>query len=120
MVGMWVPGRTRTYSVACAAVRDMRGSMTMKFAQVELLALEQVLQRHRMRFRRIAAHDHERLGIADVVVAVGHRAVAPGTGHARDRRRVTDARLMVDVVGSPECRELAVEIRALVGELGGA
>ncbi len=28
---MSVPGRSRTYSVACAAVRVMRGSMTIKF-----------------------------------------------------------------------------------------
>jgi len=28
--GMSVPGRMRTYSVACAAVRVRRGSMTMK------------------------------------------------------------------------------------------
>src|SRR5207245_157310 len=39
---------------------------------------------------------------------------------ARDRRRMTDARLMVDVVGAPERRELAIKIRAFVGELGGA
>ena len=87
---------------------------------VELLALDQVLQRHRMRFRRIAAHDDHGLGVADVVVAVGHRAVAPGIGHARDRGRMADARLVVDVVGAPERGELAVEIGALVGELGGA
>ena len=84
---------------------------------VELLALEQMLQRHRMRFRRIAAHDDHGLGVADVVVAVGHRAVAPGVGYARDRGRMADARLMVDVVGSPERRELAVQIGAFVREL---
>ena len=87
---------------------------------VELLALDQVLQRHRMRFRRIAAHDDHGLGIADVVVAVGHRAVAPGIGYARDRGRMADARLVVGVVGSPERSKLAIEIGALVGELGGA
>ena len=69
---------------------------------VELLAFEQVLQRHRMRFGRIAAHDDHGLGVADVVVAVGHRAVAPGIGHAGDGGRMADARLVVGVVGAPE------------------
>ena len=97
----------RTYSVACAAVRVRRGSIDDEVRAVELLAFEQMLQRHRMRFRRIAAHDDHGLGVADVVVAVGHRAVAPGIGHAGDGRRMADARLMVDVVRAPERRELA-------------
>ncbi len=84
---------------------------------IELLAFEQVLQRDRMRFRRIAAHDDHGLGVADVVVAVGHRAVAPGIGYARDRGRVTDTRLVIDRVRAPERRQLAIEIGALVGEL---
>ena len=86
---------------------------------VELLAFKQVLQGDRMRFRGIAAHDHERLGVADVVVAVGHRTVAPGIGHAGDRRRMTDARLVIDVIGPPVRREFPEQIGALVGELGG-
>src|ERR1700730_1369428 len=31
---MWVPGRTRTYSVACAAVRVIRGSTTIMLARL--------------------------------------------------------------------------------------
>ena len=89
-------------------------------AAVELVAFDQMLQRHRMRLGRIAAHDDHGLGVADVVVAVGHRAVAPGIGHAGDGGRVADARLVVDVVGAPERGELAVQIGAFVGELGGA
>ncbi len=81
---------------------------------LQLLAFEQVLQRHRMRLGRIAAHDHERLGIADVVVAVGHRAVAPGIGYAGDRRRMANTRLVIGIVGSPIGRELAIEIRTFV------
>ena len=87
---------------------------------VEFGAFEQVLQRHRMRFGRIAAPDDLRLRIADVVEAVGHRAVAPGIGYAGDRRRMADARLMIGVVSSPEGAELAEEIGALVGEFGRA
>ncbi len=84
---------------------------------VELLALEDVLQRHRMRLGGVAAQEEDRLGVADVVVAVGHRAVAPGIGHARDGRRVTDARLVVGVVRAPERGKLAIEISGFVGEL---
>ena len=83
---------------------------------VELLAFEHVLQRHRMRFRRIAAHDDHGLGVADVVVAVRHRAVAPGVGYAGDRGRMADARLVVGIVRAPEGGELAIEIGGLVGE----
>ena len=83
---------------------------------VELLAFQQVLQRNRMRFRRIAAHDDHGLGVADVVEAVGHRAVAPGIGHAGDGGRMADARLVVAVVGAPERRKLAEDISAFVGE----
>ena len=87
---------------------------------VEFLALENVLQRNRMRLGRIAAHDQDGLGIANVVVAVGHRAVAPGIGDAGDGGGMTDARLMIGIVGSPEGGELAVEIGGFVGELGRA
>ncbi len=73
-----------------------------------------------MRLGRIAAHDDHGLGLADVVVAVRHRAVAPGIGDAGDGGRVTDTGLVIDVVGAPEGRELAEQIGAFVGELGGA
>ena len=73
-----------------------------------------------MRLGGIAAHDHDGLGVADVVVAVGHRAVAPGIGHAGDRGRVTNARLVIGIVGSPEGGKLAIEIGGFVGELGRA
>src|SRR5205814_873970 len=49
-----------------------------------LLAFQQVLQRHRMRLGGVATHDDHGLGVADVGVAVGHRAVAPGVGYAGD------------------------------------
>ena len=81
-------------------------------------AFEQVLQRHRMGLGRVAAHDHLRFGVADVGVAVRHRAVAPGIGHAGDGGRMADARLMVRVVGAPEGAKLAEQVRAFVGALG--
>ena len=85
---------------------------------VHLGAFEQVLQRHRMGLGRVAAHDHLRLRIADVGVAVRHRAVAPGIGHARDGSRMADARLMVRVVGAPEGAHFAEQIRTFVRHLG--
>src|SRR3546814_2755552 len=69
---------------------------------VELLALEQVLQRDGMGLRGIAAHYDERLGVANVVERVGHRAVAPGIGYARHGRRMADACLVILVVGAQE------------------
>ncbi len=87
---------------------------------LHLLAFQHVLQGYRMRLGGIAAHDDDGLGVADVRVTVGHRAVAPGVGYAGDRGRVTDTRLVVGVVGAPERREFAVEVGALIGELGRA
>ncbi len=87
---------------------------------VELLAFENVLQRNGVRLGGIAAHDHDGSGVADVVVAVGHRAVAPGIGHAGDGGGVTNARLLVRIVRSPEGGQLAVEIGGFVGKLGRA
>src|SRR6516162_904912 len=81
---------------------------------VELGTLEQMLQRYRMRFRRIAAPDDLRLRVADVVEAVGHRAVTPGIGYAGDRRRMADARLMVGVISPPKASQLAEQIRAFI------
>jgi len=71
-----------------------------------------------MRLGRIAAHDDLGLGVADIVEAVGHRAVAPRIGHTGDGRRMADARLVVGVVGAPERAELAEQIGALIGHLG--
>ena len=87
---------------------------------VPLLARQHMLQGDGVRLGGVAAHDHDGLGVADVVVAVRLGAVAPGVGHARDGGRMADARLMVDRVGAPEGSELAVQIGAFVGELGAA
>ena len=92
---------------------------TIRCAAVDLLPAG-VLHRDRMRLGRVRADEDDRLGVADVVVGVGHGAVAPGVGDARDRRRVADARLVVDRVGAPERAELAEQVGALVGELGRA
>jgi len=95
MVAIFVPGRTRKNSFACAAVRVSRGSIDDHVGAVELLALENVLQRNGMRLGRIAAHDHDGLGIANVVVAIGHRTIAPGIGDTGDRGGMTDACLVI-------------------------
>src|SRR5580704_5543084 len=73
-----------------------------------------------MRLRRVAAHEENGLGITDIVVAVRHRAEAPGIGYAGNGGGVTDTRLMIGIVGPPKGGELAVEVGGLVGELGRA
>ena len=87
---------------------------------VEFLAFENMLKRDRMRLRRIAAHQQDGLGVADVVVAVRHRAIAPGVGDPGDGGGMADARLMIGIVGSPEGGEFAVEVGGFVGEFGRA
>src|SRR5207248_2642904 len=87
---------------------------------VQLLAGEHVLHRHRVRLRRVAAHDDHGLGVADVVVGVGLGAVAPGVGDTGHGRRVADAGLVVDRVGAPERPHLAEQVGGLVGEFGRA
>ena len=84
--------------------------MTIMLARLSSLPSSTVLERYGVGFRRVAAHDDHGLGVADIVVAVGHGAVAPGVGDAGDRGRMTDTRLMVGVVGAPEGRKLAIEI----------
>jgi len=71
-----------------------------------------------MGFRRIAADQEDRSGIVDVVVGVGHRAIAPGVGNTRDSGGVTDTRLVIDVVRPPIGSEFANQIGLLVGMLG--
>ena len=71
-----------------------------------------------MRLGGVAAHQQNSLGISDVVVAVGHRTVAPGVGDSGDGSGVTDARLVIGIVRSPEGGELAIEVSRLVCEFG--
>ena len=85
---------------------------------VEFLAFKNMLKRNRMRLRGIATHLQNGLGIANIVVTVGHRAIAPGIGDPGDRGGMADTRLMVRVIGSPEGGELPVEVGSFVGELG--
>ena len=81
--------------------------MTMKFARLSSLPSSRCCSDTGCASAGLPPMMIMRLGVADVVVAVGHRAVAPGIGHARDGGRMADARLVVDVVGAPERRELA-------------
>ena len=111
--GMSVPGRMRTYSVACAAVRVRRGSMTMTFALLSSLPSIRCCNDTGCASAGLPPMMIMRLGVADVVEAVGHRAVAPGIGHAGDGRRMADARLVVGVVGAPERRRACGTDRSL-------
>src|SRR5215467_9042023 len=77
-----------------------------------------MLQRDWMRLSRIAAQEKQRLAIADIGIAVGHRPVAPGIGYTGNRRRMANARLVIGIVRAPEGREFAIEIGALIREFG--
>ncbi len=85
---------------------------------VLLFRAQEVQQRNRVRFGRVAADHEDRPTVVDIVVAVGHGAVAPCVCHTRNRGRVADTRLMIDVVRAPVGRELAIQIGLLVRILG--
>ena len=87
---------------------------------VDLLARQHMLQRHRMRFRRIAAHDDDGLGVADVVIGIGLGAVAPCIGHTCHGGGVADTGLMVDRIRAPERAELTEQIGSFVRHFGRA
>src|SRR6056297_1006850 len=87
---------------------------------VFFLGLQHMQQAYGMSLGGIAADNEDRLGIVDVVIAVGHGTVAPCIRNAGHGGRVTDARLMVHVVRAPISGELAEEIGLLVIVLGAA
>ncbi len=89
-------------------------------APVDLLAGEEMLHRDRVGFGGVRADEDHCPGIADVVVGVRLGAVAPGIGDAGHRRRMANARLVVDRVRAPEGAELAHQVGALVREFRGA
>ena len=79
-----------------------------------LLRMQHVQHRHRVRLGRVRTHEPDRFRVLHVVIGVGHRAVTPGVGDARDRGRVADARLVVGVVGAEQAHELAHQVGLLV------
>ena len=85
-----------------------------------LLRAKDVLHRDGVSLGRVRPDEDHRLRLVHVVVGVGHGAVAPRVGNSRDRRRVADAGLVVDVVRPPVRRELAEEVGLLVAVLGRA
>ena len=64
--------------------------------------MQHVQHRHRVRLGGVAADVQRSLRVLHVVVRIGHRAVAPGVGHAGHRGAVADARLVVGVVAAPQ------------------
>ena len=74
----------------------------------------------RVRFSGIRADVERCLGVHHVVVAIGHRTIAPGVGNASNRGRVANTRLVIGIVGTEERYPLAQQIRLLVIKLGRA
>ncbi|EFO30422.1 hypothetical protein TRICHSKD4_4013 [Roseibium sp. TrichSKD4] len=81
---------------------------------VFFLRLQKVQQRYRVRFSGVAADHEDGPRIVDVVVGVGHRAVAPGVGNTCNCGGVTNPCLVVDVVGPPERCKLTEQIGLFV------
>ena len=71
-------------------------------------------ERNRVRLGGVAADDEDGPRVVNVVVAVGHGAVAPCVGYAGNRCRVTDTGLVVHVVGAPIGSKLTEEIGLFV------
>ena len=84
---------------------------------VLLLRLQEMEERDRMRFRRVAPDQEDRPRIMDVVVGVGHCAIAPGVRDTCDRGRMANPGLVVHIVRAPIGCELAEQVGLLVGVL---
>ena len=82
------------------------------------LGMQHVQHAHRVGLGRVGANVQGDLAVLHVVVRVGHGAVAPGVGNAGHRGGVTDAGLVVAVVGAPEAHKLAQQVSLLVVVLG--
>ena len=103
----------------CGGAREARVNHN-QIGAILFLAGQHMLQADRMRFRRIAAHDDHGLGIADVVIGIGLRAITPGIGNTRNGRGMANARLVVHIIRAPEGCEFPIKIRAFIGEFGAA
>ena len=116
---MSVPERMRTYSVGLGrGAREAR--VDHDHLAADFLGMQHVQHRHRVRLGGVAADVQRSLRVLHVVVRIGHRAVAPGVGHAGHRGAVADARLVVAVVAAPQAHPLAQQVRLLVVVLGRA
>ena len=69
-----------------------------------------------MGFGRIGTDNENRFGIMNIVVGIGHCPVAPGVCNTGNCGRMTDPRLMIDVVGAPERGKLAKQISLFIAE----
>ena len=109
--------RTRTEAdifvgVGCGA-RETRVADDQRRV-VLFLGLQHVKQGNRVRLGGVATDDKDRTAVVDVVVRVCHGAVAPCVRNARNRGRVTDTRLVIDVVRTPISGELAIQVGLFV------
>ena len=78
------------------------------------LGVQGVQHGNGVRFGGIRAEEEQTLRILLVVVGIGHGAVTPGIGNPGDRGGMADARLVIDVVRSPERDPFAHQIRLFV------
>src|SRR3954447_21581979 len=120
ITGMSVPERMRTYSVACAAVRVNRGSITIMLARLISFPASTCCIATGCASAGLPPMMIMVLALRNIVVGIGLGTVAPGVGDPGHRRRVADAGLVVDRAGAPERPHLAEQVGRLVGEFGRA
>ena len=108
-------GPDRHVAVASALVRVKRGSTWMTFAP-RSLGLHDPLEADRMALGHVRPHDHDAVGVLEVLLEVG-RAAAPERGpQTGDRRAVSYARLVLDLDRAQRREELLDEVVLLVVE----
>ena len=77
------------------------------------------LEAHRMRFRRVAAHDQHHVGVFDIHPVIGHRAAAKGWRQRRNGRPVAQSRLAVDGDHAQAAGKFTVEDPGFITGSGG-
>ena len=85
---------------------------------VAFRGMEDMLQGDRMCLGRVAADDQDRLAVVNIIVGIGHGTIAPGVGDTGYRGGMTDACLVVHVVGSPQGSKLAEQVGLFVVVFG--
>ncbi len=80
------------------------------------LGVMEVLRGHRLVVGGVRSEQHDQIGMQPIGVAAGRRAIAERPLHRGGRRRVTQARRVVDVVGAEEARRLLRRVVHLVGD----
>ena len=114
---------TRTHPHVLIGMRRGAGKARVTDDQrgvVLLFGFQDVQQRNRMGLGWVATNQEYSLGIVNVVIAVGHGAVAPCVCHPGHRCRMTDSRLVIDVISAPVGGKFPEQIGLFIAVFGAA